>query len=122
MRAARRAGTARASGVGSLAMQRTVVFIALVGFALAAAAAAEELEVYPAKGQTVEQQERDQFECQEWRRRTPVLTRWLLRKGSSMGHRPPPTKAERHAQPGSAPCAAPPRETPPQERQLPAVA
>ena len=47
-------------------MQRTVVFIALVGFALAAAAAAEEPEVYPAKGQTVEQQERDQFECHEW--------------------------------------------------------
>jgi hypothetical protein len=47
-------------------MQRTMVFTALVGFALAAAAAAEEPEVYPAKGQTVEQQERDQFECHEW--------------------------------------------------------
>jgi hypothetical protein len=47
-------------------MHRVLVFIAFVTFALVAVAVAEEPEVYPADGQTAEQQERDQFECHEW--------------------------------------------------------
>src|SRR5262249_29232078 len=46
-------------------MQRTVVYIALAVCTCASMAAAEPV-VYPAKGQTAEQQERDQFECHEW--------------------------------------------------------
>src|SRR5262249_2312297 len=65
-RVLRRAGSARAPGVGRVVMERIVVLIALVGFALAATSAAEEPEVYPAKGQTVQQQDRDKFECHEW--------------------------------------------------------
>jgi hypothetical protein len=39
----------------------------LAGYlAFAALALATEPEVYPAKGQTQQQQERDQFECHEW--------------------------------------------------------
>jgi hypothetical protein len=47
-------------------MQGKVVVISLLALALAAPAAAAEPEVYPAKGQTPEQQERDQFECHQW--------------------------------------------------------
>src|SRR5262249_61727872 len=46
-------------------MQRTVVYIALAVCTCASMAAAEPV-VYPAKGQTAEQQERDQYECHEW--------------------------------------------------------
>jgi len=46
-------------------MQRTMI-LALCSLALAATAAASEPVVYPAKGQTAEQQGRDQFECHEW--------------------------------------------------------
>ena len=80
--------SARAPSVGSLAMQRTVVFIALVGFALAAAAAAEEPEVYPAKGQTVEQQERDQFECHEWATKDTGVDPVALAEGQPGGATP----------------------------------
>jgi|SRR5215472_17491 len=47
-------------------MHGKVVFIALLCLASAAIAAAAEPEVYPAKGQTPEQQERDEFECHQW--------------------------------------------------------
>ena len=47
-------------------MLRIVVIVWLACLAFAAAVAAAEPEVYPAKGQTAEQQERDQFECHEW--------------------------------------------------------
>ena len=47
-------------------MHGKVVFIALLFLACAAVAAAAEPEVYPAKGQTPEQQERDEFECHQW--------------------------------------------------------
>lgn len=45
---------------------RKVVVTVLVCIAMAGRAEAAEPEVYPAKGQTPEQQERDQFECHEW--------------------------------------------------------
>ena len=47
-------------------MQRMFILASLACLALAAVAAATEPVVYPAKGQTAEQQERDQFECHEW--------------------------------------------------------
>ena len=47
-------------------MNRTVIATSLACLALAAAAAAAEPEVYPANGQSAEQQERDQFECHQW--------------------------------------------------------
>jgi hypothetical protein len=43
-------------------MIRTALALCL----LATGAAAGEPEVYPAKGQSAQQQERDQFECHEW--------------------------------------------------------
>ena len=46
-------------------MLRIIVIVSL-GLAFATAVAAAEPEVYPAKGQTAEQQDRDQFECHEW--------------------------------------------------------
>ena len=46
-------------------MHRTLVFFSLAWLALGTTAAAEP-EIYPAKGQTAEQQERDQVECHEW--------------------------------------------------------
>ena len=47
-------------------MLRIVVIVWLACLAFATAVAAAEPEVYPAKGQTAEQQDRDQFECHEW--------------------------------------------------------
>jgi hypothetical protein len=47
-------------------MNRTFIATWIGCLALSAAAAAVEPEVYPAKGQTAEQQERDQFECHQW--------------------------------------------------------
>jgi hypothetical protein len=47
-------------------MQRAIAFMALVVLSFAAPAKSAEPEVYPAKGQTSQQQERDQFECHEW--------------------------------------------------------
>src|SRR5512147_1567822 len=47
-------------------MHRTFILALSASLALAVAAAAAEPVVYPAKGQTAEQQERDQFECHEW--------------------------------------------------------
>jgi hypothetical protein len=47
-------------------MHGRVVLIALLSLACAAIAAAAEPEIYPAKGQTPEQQERDEFECHQW--------------------------------------------------------
>ena len=47
-------------------MQRLVLIASLASLAFVTAVAAAEPEVYPAKGQTAEQQERDQFECHEW--------------------------------------------------------
>jgi hypothetical protein len=42
------------------------ICILLCSLALASAASATEPIVYPAKGQSSEQQERDQYECHEW--------------------------------------------------------
>ena len=47
-------------------MQITRMYVVVGLLALAAAAAAAEPEVYPAKGQSAAQQERDQYECHEW--------------------------------------------------------
>ena len=47
-------------------MLKIVVIASLASLAFVTAVAAAEPEVYPAKGQTAEQQERDQFECHEW--------------------------------------------------------
>ena len=47
-------------------MHRTFILALSVSLTLAASAVAQEPIVYPAKGQTTEQQERDQFECHEW--------------------------------------------------------
>jgi hypothetical protein len=47
-------------------MHGKFVFIVLLYLASAAIAAAAEPEIYPAKGQTAEQQERDEFECHQW--------------------------------------------------------
>jgi len=47
-------------------MNRTVIATSIACLALAAAAAAAEPEVYPANGQSAEQQERDEFECHQW--------------------------------------------------------
>jgi hypothetical protein len=47
-------------------MSRTWIVIAIAQLALVGAATATEPVVYPAKGQSTEQQERDQFECHEW--------------------------------------------------------
>lgn len=45
---------------------RRILIVTGIACALAGAAAAAEPVVYPAKGQTAEQQERDQFECHQW--------------------------------------------------------
>jgi hypothetical protein len=47
-------------------MHGKVVFSVLLCLVCAVSAAAAEPEVYPAKGQTPEQQERDEFECHQW--------------------------------------------------------
>ena len=47
-------------------MNRTVIATSIACLALAVAAAGAEPVVYPAKGQSAEQQERDQFECHQW--------------------------------------------------------
>jgi hypothetical protein len=47
-------------------MHRTLVLAWAACLALARPAVAAEPEVYPAKGQTAEQQERDQYACHEW--------------------------------------------------------
>jgi len=47
-------------------MDRTFMLVCAVSVVLAAAALADEPVVYPAKGQSAEQQERDQFACHEW--------------------------------------------------------
>ena len=51
---------------GGIGMVRSLVFMLAGCLTLAAVAAATEPVVYPAKGQTEQQQERDQFECHEW--------------------------------------------------------
>jgi hypothetical protein len=45
---------------------RRILIVTWIACALAGAAAAAEPVVYPAKGQTAAQQERDQFECHQW--------------------------------------------------------
>jgi len=47
-------------------MLRMLVMVSMACLVFATAVAAAEPEVYPAKGQTAEQQERDQFECHQW--------------------------------------------------------
>jgi hypothetical protein len=47
-------------------MHRTFILALSASLTLAVAAAAAEPVVYPAKGQSAEQQERDQYECHEW--------------------------------------------------------
>lgn len=47
-------------------MHRTFVLTLAGCLTFAAVAVATEPEVYPAKGQTEQQQERDQYECHEW--------------------------------------------------------
>jgi hypothetical protein len=47
-------------------MNRTVVLACLVSLTATSVAWAVEPEVYPAQGQTTEQQERDQYECHQW--------------------------------------------------------
>jgi predicted lipid-binding transport protein (Tim44 family) len=47
-------------------MHRTLVLAWTAWMVLAAPSMAAEPEVYPAKGQTAEQQERDQYACHEW--------------------------------------------------------
>lgn len=47
-------------------MLRLTALASLACLMFAAAAPAAEPEVYPAKGQSTEQQERDQFECHQW--------------------------------------------------------
>lgn len=47
-------------------MYRTCALTLAACLASAAVAVATEPEVYPAKGQTEQQQERDQYECHEW--------------------------------------------------------
>lgn len=47
-------------------MKRIGIATGIVGLVVAAAAAATEPVVYPAKGQSAQQQERDQYECHEW--------------------------------------------------------
>src|SRR5258707_8903406 len=47
-------------------MHRTLVLAWVAGAVLATSSMAAEPEVYPAKGQTAAQQERDQYACHEW--------------------------------------------------------
>ena len=47
-------------------MHRTFILVCALGLACAVPARAAEPEVYPAKGQSAQQQERDQYECHEW--------------------------------------------------------
>ncbi|MGD9763473.1 MAG: glycine zipper family protein [Candidatus Binatia bacterium] len=47
-------------------MRNAVVFVCLAWFTSAVSVAAAEEQVSPTRGQTQEQQQRDQFECHEW--------------------------------------------------------
>ena len=47
-------------------MHRTFMLVCAVGVVFAAPARAEEPVVYPVRGQSAQQQERDQYECHEW--------------------------------------------------------
>ena len=54
--------------MGSTSWRRKALFVGLAAAAglVAQAASAQELVIYPAKGQTAEQQEKDKFECYGW--------------------------------------------------------
>ena len=66
--AARRSAVANEARVAGLV-------VLLVGLALPASA--QELFVYPEKGQSAEQQEKDEFECYRWARdRTGFAVSW----------------------------------------------